>query len=244
MIRETRKEREYREREARMLDLAREMLMRDGYLGLNMERIASAVEYSKGTVYGHFPNKEEIILALAVETQKKRTEMFQRGAVFHGSSRDRITAIGAAAELFVRLHPSHFHVEQIVRLSSIWEKTSEKRRQIMRNGEMACVGVVGGVVRDAVARGELNLPEEVSPEDVVFGLWSTNFGAFTLLSTSNSLVDLGIENPVVAVRTCMNRMLDGFAWQPISSEFDYEAVYQRAMNEVFPDEYSQLQALG
>ena len=242
MLKETRKEREYRAREAQMLDLAREMLMRDGYLGLNMERIASAVEYSKGTVYGHFPNKEEIILALAVETQKKRTEMFQRAAVFHGSTRERVAAIGAAAELFVRLHHSHFHVEQIVRLSSIWEKTSEKRRQIMRNSETNCVGIVGGVVRDAIAQGDLSLPAEVSPEDVVFGLWSTNFGAFTLLSTSNSLVDLGIEDPVVAVRTCMNRMLDGFGWRTLSSEHDDGSVNRRGMNEVCPPADTQLQA--
>ena len=67
-----RKEKERRERESQILDVAREMLCRDGYLGLSMDRIASQMEYSKGTIYQHFQNKEEIILALANEALEKR----------------------------------------------------------------------------------------------------------------------------------------------------------------------------
>ena len=43
------------------------MLRRDGYLKLNMDRVGQAIEYAKGTVYRHFDNKEDIIVALGVE---------------------------------------------------------------------------------------------------------------------------------------------------------------------------------
>jgi len=236
----SRKQREIQEREAKILEVAREMLMRDGYLGLNMDRIAEAVEYAKGTVYRHFPNKEDIIMALAVETQKKRTALFQRASLFHGASRERLTAVAVACELFVRLYPSHFHVEQIVRLSSIWEKTSEKRQSVMRTCEQSCMGIVSGIVRDAISQGDLKLPEGMVPEDLVFGLWSTNFGGFTIMSSSSSLLEIGIEDPPLAIRECINGMLDGFGWKLLSTEHDYKAVFQRAIEETFPDEYQQL----
>ena len=64
----TRKQREIAEREQLILGIAAEMLVERGYLGLTMDRIAAATEYSKGTIYQHFPNKEEIVAALATES--------------------------------------------------------------------------------------------------------------------------------------------------------------------------------
>ena len=79
-----------------------------------MDRIAAEMEYAKGTIYQHCPNKEEIIIALANETLAKRTEMFSRAAAFRGLSRERMLSIGVAYQLYIRLHPDHFDVEQIV----------------------------------------------------------------------------------------------------------------------------------
>ncbi len=62
----TRKQREIRQREAYLLDVARKMLMEHGFSGLSMDRLAEATEYSKGTVYQHFSTKEDLVAALAV----------------------------------------------------------------------------------------------------------------------------------------------------------------------------------
>ncbi len=35
------------------------MIVRDGYHGLSMDRIAEALEYSKGTIYQHFSCKKK-----------------------------------------------------------------------------------------------------------------------------------------------------------------------------------------
>ena len=70
----TRKQREFEQREQLILKIAREMLIQQGYLGLRMDHIADRIEYSKGTIYQHFPNKEEIILALANSAMNKRKQ--------------------------------------------------------------------------------------------------------------------------------------------------------------------------
>ena len=233
----TRKEREIQEREARILQLARGMLREVGYLGLSMDRIATEMEYSKGTIYQHFRNKEEIILALANEALEKRLEMFQAAAGWQGAtcSRDRMAAIGAAAEEFVEHYPHHFAVEQIVRSASIWEKTSEERRQFMQDCDGRCMQTVGGIVDDAIASGDLQLPLGRSPQDVVFGLWSLNFGAYTIVTGSESLAENGIADPIAALRLSQNLMLDGYPWQPLSSERDFSATMDQVKCEVFGD---------
>lgn len=236
----TRKQREIQDRQERILDVARTMLMDGGYLGLNMDRIALALEYSKGTIYQHFGCKEDIILALVNETQQKRLELFQRAATFRGLSRERLAAIGFTCELFVRLFPEHFNVERIVRASSIWEKTSEEGRRLMRSCESRCIGIVAGVVREGVAAGDVTLPESLSPEDLVFGLWSTTFGGYSLIATSDSLAELGIREPFEAIRQNITHVLDGYGWRPLSIEHDYDQVTARIAQELFADETRRL----
>lgn len=231
----TRKEREIQAREAKILQLARGMLREVGYLGLSMDRIAAEMEYSKGTIYQHFPNKEEIILALANEALEQRLGMFQKASTWSGAenSRQRMAAIGAAAEEFVEQYPQHFAVEQIVSSASIWEKTSEERRQFNHSCESRCMQIVGGIVRDGLAHDDLILPAERTAEDLVFGLWSLNFGAYTIITSSDSLEQNGIADPLAALRQNQNLMLDGYHWKPLSSEHDYDGTMDQAKREVF-----------
>ena len=238
----TRKQKEMQEREEAILALARGMLVERGYLGLSMEAIAAELGYSKGTIYNHFPCKEEIIIALAIQTTGKRSDMFQRAAAYSGMPRERLVAIGAASELFVRLNPDHFGVEQLIRSSSIWEKTSEKRRRSMHASESRCIGIVAGIVRDAIANGHLELTEEVTPEDLVFGLWSLTFGAYSIIATSDALEDHGVGDPYEAVRRNVNMVLDGYGWSPVSTKHDYMGLFERLAKEVFPNEFSQITA--
>lgn len=241
MAKLTRKQREMQQREAQILAVARELFVAEGYHGLSMERIAAELEYAKGTIYNHFPNKEEIMIALSNAALQKRTGMFRRAAAYHGSSRDRLTAIGAANELFVLRFPNHFRVEQLIRSTSIWDKTSEKRRSTMLMCESQCMETVAGVVRDAVASGEVTLCDEITAEDFVFGLWSMGFGAFSIISTSQSLPEIGIMNPYEALRRNMNVLIDGLGWRPLSHERDYLAMFDQIQREMFPEETAQLQ---
>ena len=236
MVTETRKQREIRSREQQILRVARNHLIRGGYLGLNMDRIASEIEYSKGTIYQHFRNKEEILLALANEALETRTRMFAEAAKFEGPHRVRMATVGAAAEAFYQQFPYYFMVEQIVRASSIWEKTSTDRREIMESCERRCMGTIVGIVTDAVESGDLALPDDMRPEVVVFGLWSLNWGAQTIASSSTTLAEFGLDDPIEAVRANQNRMLDGYAWRPLSSEFDYGAHMDLVKNERFRHE--------
>ena len=231
----TRKQREIQERRGKILDVARRLFVTEGYHGLSMDRVAAELDYSKGTIYNHFPCKEEILIALANEALSIRTVMFRKAAQYAGNSRERLAAVGMAVEHFVRRFPNHFAVEQLIRSTSIWDKTSEKSRQAMVQCESICMEIVAGVVRDGIASGDLELVDGMTPEGVVFGLWSLSFGAYSIIATSFSLQDIGIADPYETVRRNMNTMVDGLGWRPLSHEHDYMALFDHLQVELFSE---------
>lgn len=230
---ESRKQREIRLREAKILAVARDQILEGGYLGLNMDRIAAQIEYSKGTIYQHFRNKEEILLALVNEALDTRLRMFRVAADVDERPRIRLATIGAAAEAFVEQFPYHFKVEQLVRASSIWEKTSPERRELMQSCERHCMGTVVELVHAGVASGDLELPEGVQPEEVVFGLWSIYLGTQIISHSSDSLADIGITCPTSSLRKNQAKMLDGYGWRPLSGDYDFPAYTDRVKREMF-----------
>ncbi len=231
----TKKQREILNRQQQILQVARDLFRSVGYLGLNMDRIASKMGVAKGTIYQHYKNKEEVILALAVETLEKRIAMFERAVVFRGSPRERMAAVGSAAELFVMNFPDHFELEKVLSCSSIIEKTSPKLQIAKTGAEMKCISLVAGIVRDAIASGDLTLSEGMSPDQIVFGLWSVTYGGYSIMECDETLNQMGIGNGFQMVRDINNKLLDGFQWKPLSSEHDYDEVYERVRSEIFTD---------
>ncbi len=211
---QTRKQRELQEREQSILSVARPILLSEGINSLSMDRIAAQLAYSKGTIYNHFPNKEDIVAALACEAMDLRVGLFERASASRMISRERLVAIGTACELYFRDYREHFGFEQMVRQNAIWEKTSEKRKNLLRQCELKCMSIVSGIVRDAVACLDLKLPDGMSAEEFVFGFWSLTFGSQILIATSSSLSDIGIEEPFKSIRYHCWTLMNGYGWMP------------------------------
>lgn len=241
IAKKSRKQREIEQRELLFLDVARRQLADVGYFQFNLDKIAEETEYSKGTVYQHFKNKEDVLMGLAAQTMEKRASMFERASAFAGRSRERILAIGLASDLFMRLYPEHFKVEQILKTSSLWERTSEDRRQVLRGCEFRCFGICTGVIRDAISSGDLTLPEGATAEELCFGLWSMSYGAHTIIATTQSLEEMGLKNPHESVFISFDKLLDGYAWKPLTSEWDFDASKVSILTHVFPDEWKLIQ---
>ncbi len=240
MATSNRKQREWQQREELILDVARQMLLDNGYLGLNMDRIAEAVEYSKGTIYQHFSCKEEILCAICTQNLEQMVSLFEQAAIFSGRTRERIMAIGEAYDLFVKLYPQHFQSSQISQTVSLEKQTSEARQQRLEACEHRCLGIVSGIVRDGLTQGDLVLPTWITPEQFTFGLWALASGAHAIMA-HKPLESLGIERPHDTLYNNYHIMLDGVGWQPLSHVWDYEQTRARIRREVFRDAYRQLE---
>lgn len=213
----TRKQREIHEREQKLLTLARSILIREGFQALSMERLASELEYAKGTLYNHFPHKEEIVAALAIESLELRREMMERASTMVAESRMKMMAIGTACELYAKQCEEHFAVELMLRDAVIWQKSSRKRQELVRGCELRAMAIVAGVVRDAVAQDDLSLPNGMSGEEFVFGFWSLTFGSHVLANSSPSLPEIGIRDAQRTIRYHGWTLMNGYNWKPLVS---------------------------
>ncbi len=225
MTRISRKQLEIQQRETDILQIARRMLLSEGYDALSMDKLAVELGTAKGTLYNHFPNKEEIVLALVCQAMQVRQQMFGIASMVSKNTRERMMAIGLASEHYVRQHSEHFAIEQFVSNSTIRGKSKPKRQELIRHFETQCMGSVSTIVQDAIAVGDLQLPSMLTVQELVFGFWSITFGSHVLTFDRPGLNELGINDAWRAVRMHGCSMLNGFNWLPVMTFEGSEVVF-------------------
>ncbi len=230
------KKQEILNREALVLKVARNILLKRGYHGLTMARIAASVGCPKGTVYKHFPCKEEIIIALATQSVEVQRALVERAGTFRGCPRERMLAVGVATQLFAELHADDSRIFQIVNGEAIFQKASEKSIWRLQRCGLRSVGVMQGIVRDAIAQGDLVLPPNHRAEDIIYNFWLLGEGGKAAPHMWLPPEELGIDSPFASVIKTAGKMADGYDWRPLSSECDYESAVERVWCEVFPAE--------
>jgi len=236
----TRKQRELLEREQLILDMAQSIINEEGYSHLNMDRIAARVEYSKGTIYNHFSNKEEIISGISCRCMTRLTRLFSRAREYPGSHRERIAAIGIAHSLYTLLHPNEMQNMQIIKSTGVREKISSDKHMELMHQEENVTGVVLDIIGDAMAAGDIPAGEAYTPDGIMFGLWSMSYGANLLALTDIPFEKLGMADPLDMLWVNCHKLLDSYHWKPLSTDMDIFALREKILNELFAEEYKQL----
>ncbi len=232
-----RKDREFRTREVEFLDLARRLVLEHGFSGFSMDRLAEATEYSKGTVYLHFSSKEDLVSALAAQSMVRRVEMFDKALRFEGNSRERMTALGVAEELFFRLHPNYYRTELVIKLASLESRVSAGRTAELHRLEQTCFTGILRLAEQAVAAGELALPAPLKPADACLAFWSLASGTFGAVQNyAPMLGDFGVADPLAGFRRTLQAVLDGLGWRPLTTEWDWADAVARIERGAFAEE--------
>lgn len=220
MIQLSRKQRERLEREQLILDTAQHILYEKGYAHLTMERIADAVEYSKGTIYNHFTSKEDIICSLCCRCINNLIELFKAAANYPGNSRERFSAIGLGYMLYHQRRPLDAQYTQIVKSNAVREKLGPAKLQELDSLEKQVTGIAMDVVMHAIAQGDIPTTDNTTAESIVFGFWSMHYGAVLLEQSDIPLSELGFSPGQQLTWTIAQKFLDGFGWQPNSADMD------------------------
>jgi AcrR family transcriptional regulator len=232
-VTQVRKERERAEREALILDHAQRLLVRDGFQDLNLDELASAVEYSKGTLYLHFESKEDLTLAIATRAARERADLFERASKFQGRSRERMRAIGFACCQFAIMHRDYFNVEMMLKSASFWEKASVERRRLHGVQAGRLFQTTNAIAVEAQAVGDLS--REHRAVDVTLSLFAITMGSHIVAMQPDVQLLAGIEDPICLVRQNQDRVCDGWGWKPLLADWDYAATDRRIRDEVFPE---------
>ena len=228
-----RKQREREEREELIIGHAAALLLREGFQGLNLDVLAQAIEYAKGTIYQHFRTKEDLVLAVATRALRERAQLFERAAAFTGRSRERMRAVGVACCQFAIAHPDYFQIDLMLRAQSFWEQASPERRQANgREGER-CTRVMAAIVTDAQRMGDL--PAGLAPGAVSFSLIAMTMGSHTMALEPEIQRLCSLADPLKATRINQDLVCDGLGWRPLLADWDYAATDRRIRAEVFPE---------
>lgn len=206
------------------------MILQGGLDAIRMDAIAKEMKVTRGTLYNHFPNREDIVLSLAARAVERRLAIFRFAITLGDITRKRIAAIGLACEVYADHLPDDFAVEQMIRHDSVWAKTSDGRREQLQCCEHGCFEILGQVMGEAVATRDLKLERNQRAEDILLGLWSLIYGGLLIEKTSPSLSELGISDARAAIRRNCNAMLDGLNWEPLYAP----STYRRWVNQMIP----------
>jgi len=79
---------------AKILDAARQVFFRDGFVAANLDEVASIAGVAKGTLYRYFANKADLYVALLADNGDKFVAKMRGVAGTKGSASDKIRALG------------------------------------------------------------------------------------------------------------------------------------------------------
>jgi AcrR family transcriptional regulator len=227
------KQREILQRDALFLRVAEELLLEDGYHALTMARVAERTRFSKGTVYTRFTCKEELVVALGCRCSEERLNLLERAAKLEGRTRERLVALGEAAEHFARLYPNSVRVLHLIDAEAILEKVPEALRQQMRRYGARLFELMLNLAQEAVACGDLRLPPRSTPEELCFALCALVDGGAALVLAGVTTHAPGLTDPFGAIGRGCHLLLDGCGWQPLARDFNYSDSARRIRETLF-----------
>ena len=144
------KEKQRGEREALILQVAEEVLLEKGYYETSIDEIAARVGIAKGTVYLHFPSKEDLVIAIFERDMQQLLQYIDSTMSSALTARGKIEAIfdlmhggiiSKRMQLLYSISNSgglrHLLVEKKGCLREIWDQLSARLNSLLEEGKAA-----------------------------------------------------------------------------------------------------------
>ena len=170
----TRRERERTERTQLILEGARRVFEREGHGGLSIRKVAKEIDFSPGTLYLYYRDKDALMLALHEEAFARKAGMFAP-LMSVEDPMERLVAMGRSYIRHALEHPSDFHL-MFVDDCPMQTLLDENREWHTTNGAFS-------MVRATVAEGigKQRFRENVQAESMAVILWSMVHGCAMLI---------------------------------------------------------------
>ena len=102
-----RKEREKQQRREEIVQAAEKVFFNKGFELATMDDIAAKAEFSKGTLYLYFKNKEDLHMAVARRSIQMLRKLTTKATEGEGNAIEKLGRMGRAAIEFSQTHPDH-----------------------------------------------------------------------------------------------------------------------------------------
>jgi len=144
------KEKQRQEREALILEAAEEVLMEKGYYETSMDEIAARVGVAKGTVYLHFPSKEDLVVAIFQRDMERLLQLIKTTIASSLTPREKAEIIleQLYGSLFTRRMQLFYSISNFAELKQnivekktcvrdLWHEISAEMTSLLEEGKAA-----------------------------------------------------------------------------------------------------------
>lgn len=170
----TRRERERQDLKELILDGARRVFEREGHDKLSIRKVAREIDYSPGTIYLYYKDKDALMLALHRDAFRRKSELFAP-LMQLADPAARLEAMGRAYIHHALHQEADFHLMFIDKcpMAALREEGVE-----WRHGNTA-FGMLVATVSEGVEAGVFR--PSIQPESMAVVLWSMVHGCATLI---------------------------------------------------------------
>lgn len=182
-----RKEREKLRRRNEIIDAAEKVFFSKGFENATMDDVAEKAEYSKGTLYIYFRNKEELMYAIKIRALLKLKEVFNKALKHEVSGLENVRNIGQSFIGFSHKYNDYFNLIMFFEGKSMDNLNIEDpfiKESILEHSPMVMFidiiekGQADGSIRD-------DMPAWVIAHD----LWSMSSGVLQMITKQKQILD-------------------------------------------------------
>ncbi len=187
-----------------ILDVSRKLLIKDGFSKLSMRRIAKNAGVTATSIYIHFRNKDELLLALIDQSIDKLIERLEKAVLLGADPIEKLELAGREYLEFAISHPQEYEIIFLVRPEEMPKYPEEKFQNIRRGYEL-----MASIIEEGI---EKNLIEEDRPLMAAYTIWSQLHGAVSVIL--NQRLDTRI-NREEFLKHALEHAIDGFVSRKI-----------------------------
>ena len=96
------------------------------------------------------------------------------------------------------------------------------------------------MINKALAAGDIKIAMGLGVDGLSFANWAMSFGSNALLMMASDIESIKRLDSHYTLLHNLSLLLDGMAWAPLSSQWDYRSTWQRIGEEIFAEELASL----
>ncbi|TVR30142.1 MAG: TetR/AcrR family transcriptional regulator [Balneolaceae bacterium] len=156
-----------------IIDVSKELLLKDGFNKISMRKIAKRVNVTATSIYLHFKNKDDLLLALIEESIQNLNNALMKAM---NSSLDPIQQLEKLAEAYIQYaleNPQEYEIIYMVRPEEMPKYPKVKFQEVRQTYEL-----LSGIIQDGK---EKELFDVDNPLISAYTLWAQIHGVVTVV---------------------------------------------------------------
>lgn len=210
------------QREQAILKAALHIIEERGFGALTMEQLARQAQCTKGTLYNHFINKEDLLCELGSLYCDKQMPFYRKVEAGSINSRERVMGLFLAYQIFAFSNQGLFSCVLQIQSNAQLQRASATRIAAYRDAEMKLVMCIVSAIQYGIDQGDIHEKHRGNVLQLAFTGWATAFGNISLMLSSQGAFLTQQADREAQLFGATQFMLDGLQWSPLSTEVDYK----------------------